>query len=183
MILVAAGMIRSGSTWQFNCLRIILKQAGLNPVIYWVEDYKFVNDEVSLIKTHEYKPKLAGISGVKVFTAIRSEEGIKGSMRRRAEYLKDNPDSRFMGTANTNRYPRYLKWHRLWRGHAVYNMRYKDLKNHPELVVHEHIKALGLTGKVDPLEVLKELNEVKPPTEAGGWDKETFYHTMHITKK
>jgi len=180
MRVIAAGLIRSGSTWQYNCLRIIMIQAGLEPKTYWIDDYKGESGNV-LIKAHEYKGALA--EGSMVFTCVRSEEEVRGSMRRRAEYLKKNPDPRFMGTANEDRYPRYYRWFRLWRGHAVYNMRYKDLKNHPELVVHEHIKALGLTGKVDPLEVLKELNEVKPPTEAGGWDKDTFLHSGHITKK
>ena len=177
---ISAGMIRSGSTWQFNCLRVIMEKAGLNPTIYWIDDYRGQPGNV-IIKAHEYKGGLA--NGSFVFTCVRPEEEIKGSMRRRAAYLKDNPDSRFMGTANVERYPRYYRWFRLWREHSVFNMQYQDLKERPLETVNNHIKALGLTGKVWPEEVLEELNNVKPPTNAGEWDSKTFLHAGHITKE
>jgi hypothetical protein len=180
MRIISAGLIRSGSTWQYNALRVIMQHAGLNPKTFWIDDYKGEKGNV-LIKAHEYKGGLT--EGSKVFTCIRPEEEVKASMRRRAAFLSKNPDPRFMGTANVDRYPRYYRWFRLWRGHAVYNMQYKDLKERPELVIHEHIKALGLTGKVDPLEVLEELNNIKPPSNGGEWNNETFYHAGHITKK
>ena len=180
MKVISAGMIRSGSTWQFNCLRVIMKQAGLDPVTYWVDDYKGEGGNV-LIKAHEYKGALT--EGATVFTCEREGEQIRESMKRRAAYLAKNPDDRFNGTANVDRYPKYYKWFRLWRAHSVYNMQYYLLKTSPLLAVNDHVKALGLVGKVDVIEVLKELNNIKPPTKAGEWNNETFYHAGHITKQ
>jgi len=176
---IAAGMIRSGSTYQFNMLRIIMEKAGWNPVCYWVNDYKYVPGQTALIKTHEFKPGL--VEGSTIFTAIRSEIEIKGSMRRRAEYLRENPDTRFSGTADPKRYPRYFGWFRQWRDCAHYTQHYYQIKDAPILAINNHIKVLGLTGIVTPEEVLEELNNVKPP--ANGWDASTFLHAGHITKE
>lgn len=178
MRVVAAGMVRSGSTWQYNCLRIIMEQAGLNPVCYWVQDYKGQGGNV-LIKTHEIKPDI--VSRSIIFTAIRDAKGIKESMKRRGEYLAKNPDSRFNGTANPNRYNRYHRWYRWWAQHAFYIQKYQELKTNPEKVVNDHIKVLGLTGKVDPKKVLEELNNTKPPET--GHDPKTMLHAGHITKE
>ena len=92
-----------------------------------------------------------------------------------------NPDSRFNGTADPKRYPRYFGWFRQWRDCAHYTQHYYQIKDAPILAINNHIKVLGLTGLVDPKEVLEELNEVKPP--ANGWDAKTFLHAGHVTKE
>ena len=176
MRVIAAGMIRSASTLQYNMLRVIMEQGGLNPKCFWVNDYKNETGNV-LIKTHEYKPHL--VEGSIIFTALRSEEGIKGSMRRRAEYLAKNPDTRFQGTANLDRYPLYFRWFRQWRQVANYRQNYEELKDNPLKVINDCIKVLGLTGKVYPDEVLHELNHITPTEE---YDPVTMYHPKHITK-
>ena len=176
MRIISAGLIRSGSTWQFNCLRVIMKQADLDPSSFWVNDYDNEQGNV-LIKAHEY---FGGLSdGSKVFTCERPEAEVLGSMRRRAAYLKENPDPRFNGTANVDRYPKYYRWFRLWRAHSVYNMQYSELLDNPLKVIDDHIKALGLTGRVHSDLILQELNNIKLPVD--GWDASTFYHAGHIT--
>jgi hypothetical protein len=176
MKVVASGMIRSASTWQYNLLRIIMEQAGLEPQCFWVNDYKGEDGNV-LIKTHEFHSNI--VEGSIIFTALRSEEGIKGSMRRRAEYLAENPDNRFNGTASLDRYPKYFKWFKRWRDIAHYRQNYDEVINNPLKVINDTIKVLGLTGKVFPDLVLQEINDTKPTDE---YNAKTMYHPFHVTK-
>ena len=100
-------------------------------------------------------------------------------MKRRGEYLKENPDSRFMGTADPKRYMRYLRWFRQWKMHCDYLMQYNEMVEDKLTVIFEMIDTLGLIGEVDPEKVLEELESIKPTDE---YDPETMYHPNHITQ-
>jgi hypothetical protein len=61
-VIVAAGMSRSGSTWQFNALRLLLESSGESVYSFWIDDWdseKARPARILLVKIHQISPALA----------------------------------------------------------------------------------------------------------------------------
>ena len=61
-LIVAAGMSRSGSTWQFNALRLLLGSSGEGVYSFWIDDWdseKARPARTLLVKIHQISPALA----------------------------------------------------------------------------------------------------------------------------
>lgn len=61
-LVVAAGMSRSASTWQFNALRLLLESSGESVYSFWIEDWdpeKARQARILLVKIHQISPALA----------------------------------------------------------------------------------------------------------------------------
>ncbi len=60
-LILSAGMPRSGSTWLYNAMRIMLKSdIGIDLGAGWIQDIeKFKDHDTILLKLHSYIPHLA----------------------------------------------------------------------------------------------------------------------------
>ena len=97
-LIIAAGFYRSGSTWQFNALRVICElHFGKDNVYSCFSDHYSPEtraEPIHIVKIHKWNEELARQADL-VFTTHRNMEDVKGSMKRRAAYLSEHPDSRF----------------------------------------------------------------------------------------
>lgn len=180
MKVVTAGMYRSGTTWQFNAVRIILEQAFGEEAVYssWV-DYYDPNDPrpIHLIKTHKRR-KVCRNADV-VFSTDRDKDEIKASMQRRADFFKKNPNPQFSNEANLDKFEEWMAHAYFWQRSAHYVQDFEDIKKRPEILIEIYATHLGVSVDID--EVLNEMKlQMKIPQK--GADSKTLLHAGHITK-
>ena len=64
-LILIAGMKRSGSTWMYNAVRLMLKDAGKDVYGCWIDDYDESNTaEFHVVKTHKWDKDLVENMGV-----------------------------------------------------------------------------------------------------------------------
>lgn len=174
MLIVSAGFYRSGSTWMFNAIRLILDEFTDDYYSCWEQDYNPKNPaKYHLVKVHRWRPKLYKDAHL-VFTSFRELEGIKGSMQRRADILNDE---RFSNETKFQHIDAYLVDLLKWQRKSNYFLWFRFIREQP---VHEIEKIAGVLGmNVRCLKVFKRLNELKEPHT--GFDPVTLIHANHIT--
>ena len=167
MKIVTAGMYRSGTTYQFNALRLILEEVyGKDNVnACGVYDYIHDPDKINLIKIHRLtrkeKRKILGYDYL--FTTQRNDEDIKNSIQKFKPELMNVYDTSII-SAN---------W---FKDNANYIQYFSDINTIS--LVNDYIEVLKVD--VDPYVIIKRLRELKPPK--FGYDSETMLYYNHITK-
>jgi len=76
--------MRSGSTWQYNVIRLALARSGYKVYACWNKDYDPQAAEgmdYAVVKVHTFQKKWAGNSDM-IFTTIRIAKEIKASFAR-----------------------------------------------------------------------------------------------------
>lgn len=181
MKIVTAGMYRSGTTWQFNAVRVICEMAFGEDMVYscWVDHYKKEDPRpVHIIKTH--KPRKVINNANFLFSTYRKPDEIKGSMERRAVYLKENPDTRFLAEANIARFDEFMVFADHFRKRANYVQKFGMIRKDPEMLIQDYCDVLDV--ELNPSDVVRELdNQMQVPEK--GYDEKTLLHEGHITKK
>ncbi len=175
-IILSNGMLRSGSTWLYNAMRIILEKNIPEDklAVGWMgylkeEDYK----ETTLLKIHSHKRFIRFFAN-QTFYSYRDIRDVIASRRR------------IWGTGVSARFVKHLmKQARHLESRAVYVMRYEDMivDDNKMGILQEIEKALGYTG-TDLQSVLDELNGLTcPKTLPAGQahDNKTLLHENHIT--
>lgn len=182
MLIIQGGMYRSGTTYQFNVVRVIMEMIHGKENVYseWVDFYQPKGYSVEIVKTHKPKPKLLRNAKF-VLSTNRTEEGIKGSMNRRKEFSQKNPDIRFSNEANVDRYDEFMEWAKYWMKNADYIQDFDMIKQDPQKLIQDYINLFGYQNLITAKQVKKRMDQIKPPKE--GYDPETLLHVGHITKK
>jgi hypothetical protein len=172
MIVVAAGLMRSGSTWQFNALRLIMEAAGLEDVgTGFVNDLDDVLHHRHLaIKTHVYLPALNRIAD-HVLTSHRDVRDAFASLVRFDPNRKPSPGEVF---------DRSFRHYRAWAAISDYDMPYETMVQRPLEPLRQIADVLGL-GHLDLDPVLEKLERIKPPVEKTDPDRQNLLWTGHIT--
>lgn len=170
-ILLVAGVPRSGSTWAFNAVRLLLRTAGAQFHAAWVKDYQPEDPApIHLVKVHRqeevtFDPEL-------VITTHRPTEARIASLVRMG-WLENDPAKIRRVFANHQ----LLYAH--WRGQSDIEIEYEDILNAPAPAVERLAGACRL--ELTPAQcaaVAKELAGMAPP-ETGHYDKETLLHPRH----
>lgn len=173
--IIAAGLGRSGSTWQFNVLVQILRLAGLTPFTahgQLLEMFERLNEtihcDVAVIKVHQFHPTLLQAADY-VFTSHRDPR----------DTLISHID---LGTAGMWRdyWQEYLRW----SAFACYDMNYESMWQDPVRQVQRTIDILNFTQQVNATQVLKLVEEgyakATQKHNKSQWDRETAFFTKHI---
>lgn len=164
-LIVIAGIKRSGSTWMYNAVRLILKHAGYS-VAGGGEQHFDPNCEADyqIVKVHPFRPELARAADY-VFISDRDYDEIRVSWKG------------FSGEVLTDvKLKSWIKWLCQWREYSCYEMWYFDMAIDPmECLSTIHRKLFG-----DPVDILTELEAIRPPTDAD-YDPETLLFKNHIT--
>ena len=131
-VIVAAGMPRSGSTWQFNALRLLLESSGQGIYSFWIEDWdseKARHAQSLLVKIHEISPMLAWASW-RCFTCHRDLRDIAVSAAdlARADGYKVDIVPMMQETR---------KAHEFWRRVSVLDIPYEQVVADPEAILKE----------------------------------------------
>lgn len=165
MIVVVAGMKRSGSTWMFNVARIALERAGIGFEVGEYDLYKAKPDANLLIKTHWWHGNLADDADV-ILSSERDVEDVYASLHR------------FWGRRPTGReVAKIVEHHRRWHKAADHRMSYGDLLADPAAAAAGIVAALGVDA--DPACVLADVQAIEPP--ASGQDAVTLLFHNHRT--
>jgi len=131
-VILAAGMPRSGSTWQFNALRLLLESSGQGIYSFWIEDWdseKARYARTLLVKIHEISPVLAEASW-RCFTCHRDLRDVAVSAADLAR--ADGYEVDIVPLTQETR-----KTHEFWCRESVLDTPYEQLVADPEAILKE----------------------------------------------
>jgi hypothetical protein len=169
--LIVVGTIpRSGSTWIFNCVKLLLEFKFQNVYSCWIEDYlpETVAD-IHLVKVH--KPDIELVKKAKcVVSSRRDIRDVAASLKR-------------MGWAESDEsLLKQLNWvvnnvHRFWNNCSQFEVDYLNIKKMPEFMIEQLAHLLGVSCSPSTAKgIATKLNLLKNPKE---YDANTQMHPEH----
>ena len=159
-IILAAGMPRSGSTWLYNAVRLLL---GDNPdlVAGWVDDLARREAALLLVKIHD--PSDLADRADLIFTTYRPLAEVAASLGR-------------MGWPNDATAMQQVRDQRaFWGPRSNCDILYSDIINSPGETVSRIASVLGVPNK----DIVSELLTMKEPE--AGYDPVNLLHRGHRT--
>ncbi|KAL6051324.1 hypothetical protein QOT17_019259 [Balamuthia mandrillaris] len=195
--IIAGGYTRSSSTWQFNVLKLLMKEAtGLDESkIHFahghdIKELKAVLDvhSVSIVKLHEYfDPRTVKENedgdAVFVFTSIRDPRDSAASCYR----LKQKGTNLISGTATSCEHlvKKYFVWYQNWLPFSDYDMSYVASVLNPIQEISNMAQVLGITHLTEKdFEAIHQRIKTDYKKEAGkgnSWSRKTGFNSFHIT--
>lgn len=168
-IALVAGVPRSGSTWCFNALRLLLRQNSQDVYAAWCRDYDSENmASWHLIKAH--KPEEVQFEPTHIVTSYRDIcESIASLVR--MGWVKAEPLSIIEAAK------RQTALYRYWKDLSNFEVSYDDMLAQPENVIAELADTLGLPA-TGAGEIAAELSTMSPP-DSGSYDTTTLLHPKH----
>lgn len=174
IIIGICGMVRSGSTYQFNVVRKTLELNGYKVTFSKDDDadekLKLPTD-IHLIKVHHYNQKIKNTCDF-IFTTERDFEQARKSLELLHNKTYDNLDEYRL---------HLLMWKKFTNLHQYYN----DFRTNKFNVVKEIVlkleELLQLKNKVSIEEIIKEVDAIKPTEK--WFDENTYLHNNHIKNK
>lgn len=165
-------MYRSGSTWQYNAVRLITKghRAAAPAFVKGIRLIDLMDSGDVILKIHEYFKMLVDWADF-VLTSHRNPHEIlassllfnliqKDSIKRHIELIR-----------------RHYDYHLRYTDVADYNMNFVDLLNDQRLVIHDLCGILGVTADVD--DVARQLDAMT--YDGPDCDPITLLHKDHRT--
>lgn len=180
--IISAGPYRSGSTWLYNAIRLLIgdcwagfvhKQSDMPP-----ED----SHNIRLIKCHKYLWYISKEADI-VFSIYRKISDVKASMERRALVATEG----FTNEAKSELFDTYFHNSCLWYIEADLIVLYEDVILAPlHLVTKINLKLLekgvcDLRSKKEREDIVEQLKNLEIPEK--GSNPVTLLHSNHITKK
>lgn len=176
MLVLSAGMPRSGSTWLYNALRLMLVQRFPAPedlVCGWVGDIGRLPTDAAcrLLKIHEWDADLVAQADF-VAWSYRDLRDAMASQHRK------------FGGALSLTFADYLvRQDARWLSRADHVMRYEDMLIDPQRELIRLSQALALPG-VDPAALQQELDGLSYDSDGprnGTYHERTLLHRDHRT--
>lgn len=156
MLTICAGLVRSGSTYQYNLVRLLYEDAGFKVTAghsgAW-KRFRPGRKKVCVVKRHDYLPELAQRAH-KVLIAYRPPTEV---MRSWSEFAPEGDE------IDLNRFDIFFRNLLLWTQHAQYIQWYWEMMSHPLLNARQTARTLGVLQVVDVPRVLTKLDSLKPP--------------------
>lgn len=172
-LILMAGNPRSGSTWQYNLVRLALMQAGYK--VYASDVGKYIPStkaDYHIVKLHLIDIPLIKKAHL-IFNSSRDFEGIKRSFRRIYGYYKEKEIVR-----------NFLLWME-WEKYSNYDMSYGEFMSNKMKVIEDIINTLKLKN-LDKKKLLEEMDSLRNPSGkdfSKGRDPVTLLHPNHISSK
>jgi hypothetical protein len=162
--IVAAGFYRSGSTWLFNAIRLLLD----TPYCSGRGEYNPNNpNPIHLIKAHKHQSLKADY----VFTSWRNKAEVLESMERSGKEFRGIPED----------YDIYKADYRKWNALSNYEVSYRDIVECPEVPIFAIANTIHPEREYNITEIANQLRNLKPPKR--GRDPVTFLHEGHFTSR
>lgn len=171
--IVCAGCPRSGSTWLYNVVRLLLAKSGASVYGAWVEDYDSARQEdIHVVKVHF--PHQVTFDVDYCLTSRRDLRGVANSLVR-IGWLK--PDE----AAISNRLRDYISNHAHWTEAADYELAYEQISTEPKAIIQALAKNFGVEILEDHVaDVLADILQMAPPKQGEPYDQVTLLHPRHI---
>lgn len=170
-------MNRSGSTWLYNVLRVILSDFCVKESWKfnsgWIEDIELIDSDesVDLIKLHKFDCSLAARADF-IFYSFRDIRDVLASLKRKFNSEPSVKKAEFL-----------LKEDKDWKGVSDYSMRYEDMLADPEKVVLQVSQALNVACN-QPEKILDNIKGLSYESEGKKnhlYNKVNLFHAGHIT--
>jgi len=191
LTVLVAGLSRSGSTWQFNALRELVKAAtGVEPSTAHADGDSALFDAClrtppCLLKTHRFVPRLLPKVHVVVTSHRDLRDVLLSSMQMFGSCLGFGPEALHSRERRSSaaahdvapRFQQYAKWARV----ACYDMRYETMFENRSGEVRRLAEVLGLTA-VSPAQaatVVANVEALKRRTNAT-WDNNSGFSADHV---
>lgn len=173
-LIVAAGSIRSGSTWLYNAIRLVLLAGNRTVVGCWIDDivkHEIGSHDFILVKTHEPNETLRN-QAWRIFTSHRDLRDVARSSRD------------FLGTDTLGDLTAYVSvpvaHHDYWVKHADYDMRYEQMIKDEACVVHHIAEKLSIEISMDQKkDIVDQIAKLPEPNNADSYDESTLLHPRH----
>jgi len=178
--IVAAGMLRSASTWQYNVIRHLLRRHGFIVKVYsrgqgsnkQLTEFLRRSRHV-IVKTHEFDSDLMAAADV-IFTSHRDLRDICASCHR---FEKPNNESYCVSKMNA-----YFAHHRKIVTYADYDMKYEAMIEDPMKEMKAISTVLGFpTVSEQMLETIYSDIEKEKTGSPEGWNSITRFRNGHVT--
>jgi hypothetical protein len=164
-IILSAGLPRSGSTWLFNALRLLMVEDGKPFKSGWCDDLDLTSQEDLLVKVHGVRVDLAERASF-IATCHRDLRDIAQSLLGMGWCKEEN----IVGLIGNIR-----RDHEYWSPISKVNFNYKDIISDPERCLIELSGAIQI--KTDIRSTLKKIMDLAVPDT---YDKEgTLLHPGH----
>lgn len=171
-LILSAGMPRSGSTWLYNAMRILLRSTGIDLGAGWIQDFNtFKDHDFVLMKIHNYEPVVVPKASFVAYS-YRDLRDSLASMKRK-----------FKVEPNIKLADEFIADDIKWRENASFVMKYEDFLKDPEKVVSELALAMQIPCE-DPGALCKEINTLDYKSSGDRnsiYNKENLLHEGHIT--
>lgn len=152
-IILSAGMPRSGSTWLFNAVRLLLLKANFTITAKWIDDFiesDLSNADVVLIKLHDFNLDWVDQADFVVYS-YRDIRDALASIERKFGHTPT------LELAND-----LIDIDYKWKKVTNFVMRYESLDSKKESILNELAKQLGLHfNKKDFTDIQNELDNMK----------------------
>ncbi|HQF31086.1 MAG TPA: hypothetical protein PLJ34_06540 [Hyphomicrobiales bacterium] len=171
VIIVAAGMPRSGSTWLFNAARLLLEAAGKPAHAAWVEDYDPADPAGHhLVKVH-FESHLTFEPDVTLTTWRPFEECLASLVRMR--WLDTDAE------AIRSRYRHQKDVYDHWAARTDCEIDFADIVGAPEAAIAGIAEALAVPADAAARRRIAAALAALAAPESGPYDKTTLLHPGH----
>jgi hypothetical protein len=173
-IILAAGAFRSGSTWLYNAIRLILQVRQIPFAAGWVEDIAADSrdeGEYVLVKIHEPSEEWRGRAW-RILTSHRDPRDVASSA---ADFLKLTESADLLRSVE-----RAVTDHTYWAAHSHYDMSYEAMRGNREATLGEVAAALGISLSADEAaRIALELEAMPEPKGSDKYDSKSLLHPTH----
>ncbi|KKD38073.1 hypothetical protein [Limnoraphis robusta] len=176
-LIVAAGMMRSGSTWLYNATRLVLSSSPTikeNLSCGWSGDWKdklIPEKQYTLIKIHDFNPGIVERADVIVYSYRDVRDAMASALR-----IFGNPPS--LESADY-----LIRMHEKWIEVADLVVPYDSILNEKNRVI-EKLAQVCDVGSVNALAIVEEIDSLSYNSEGEKDDvhhKTNLFHPNHIT--
>jgi hypothetical protein len=168
--IACAGCHRSGSTWLFNAVRLIMETTGQEVYSCFATEYDAENTApIHVVKCHNKRKFL--LDSDRIFTTKRDLRDIAASAVRR-ELIDQSECIDYL-------YRLLKQEYRPWKPLSHLEIKYEDLIRNQNLYVQNIAKILRV--KVKPAVIRKKIESLSIPKGENQRDPVSLLHSNHIT--
>ena len=174
IVILSAGMQRSGSTWLYNATRLLLMHSPSTREISghgWIGDLSLLPQKrIMLIKIHDFSEKMFHLDLPKII--LYSYRDIRDALASSKRKWNHEPS---MELAD-----RLIQNDQQWRNHAHFIMRYESMMNEPQGTLRELSNILKINDDGNIQEIITQIDALKYENTG---NKNPLYHMENLLHK
>ncbi len=171
-LIVTAGMPRSGSTWLYNVIRLLMQETSLDIGAGWIGDFNtFKDHDIVILKIHNFEEVIAK-KATYIFYSFRDIRDALASFKRK-----------FNSEPSIEQARTYINHDALWKKCAHYSMRYETMIESQKSTISEIASILQIPNPNIPeiIENIRSMTYGESTKTNGTYNLENLLHKGHIT--
>ena len=174
-LILSAGMPRSGSTWMYNTIRILILNQYIHKEDFtygWIEDIdKLPPSKIRLIKIHNHEENIVNKSDIIFYSYRDIRDAIASSFRKFGTKPSIKLASQFI--------EQHFKWEKI----SNYTMRYETMLKDKEKIVMEIANVLNIKS-CSPQKIINQIENMNYNSNGKKneiYNMDNLFHRDHIT--